>query len=59
MLFRSKINFASGLKPALDALTIKVCGIIVDDDWIDIDDQYYIRFDKKNPRTEITIEELK
>ena len=55
---RDKINFASGLKPALDALTNKVCGIIVDDKWADIDDQYYQLFDEKHPRTEITIQEL-
>ncbi len=54
---RDRINFASGLKPAMDALTNKVCGIIVDDLWADIDDQYYQLFDKKNPRTEIIIEE--
>ncbi len=55
---RDKINFAAGLKPALDALTNKVCGIIVDDKWADIDDEYYQLFNKK-PRLEITIEELK
>ena len=54
---RDKINFAAGLKPALDALTNRICGIIVDDKWADVDDQYFQLFDKENPRTEIIIME--
>ena len=54
---RDKINFAAGLKPALDGL-IQV-GIITDDNWDNIEDQYYKRYDKEKPRTVIMINEGK
>lgn len=53
---RDKANFIRGLKPAIDGL-IKV-GMIRDDDWDSIQDVYKKAFDKKNPRTEIEIEEI-
>ena len=56
-IVRDKINYATGLKPALDALTKRHCGIIIDDRWRDIEDQYYLRYDKEHTKTEITIEE--
>jgi len=54
---RDKINFATGLKPALDGLM--QVGIIADDNWDDIEDQYYKRYDKKKPRTVIVIKGVK
>lgn len=54
---RDKLNYALGLKPALDQIANE--DIIVDDNWDRIDDNYYSRIDKNNPRTEITIEEIK
>jgi len=54
---RDKLNYALGLKPALDQIAKE--GIIVDDNWNRIDDNYYSRIDKKHPRTELTIKELK
>lgn len=54
---RDKLNYASGLKGALDGLTLN--GIIYDDNWERIDDNYYSRIDKKHPRTIITIKEIK
>ena len=54
---RDKLNYALGLKPALDQIAKE--GIIVDDNWDRIDDNYYSRIDKKHPRTEIIIKELK
>lgn len=53
---RDKLNYALGLKPALDQIATE--GIIIDDNWERIDDQYYSRIDKINPRTEVLIEEL-
>ncbi len=52
---RDKLNYALGLKAALDQIAKE--GIIVDDNWNRIDDNYYSQIDKENPRTEITIEE--
>ena len=54
---RDKLNYALGLKPVLDQIAAE--GIIVDDNWERIEDQYYSRIDKINPRTEILIEEVK
>lgn len=53
---RDKLNYALGLKPVLDQIAAE--GIIVDDNWERIEDQYYSRIDKINPRTEILIEEI-
>jgi len=53
---RDKLNYALGLKPVLDQIAAE--GIIVDDNWERIEDQYYSRIDKINPRTEVMIEEL-
>jgi len=54
---RDKVNYAQGLKAVLD--TLSRLEIIVDDNWTRIEDQYYQRYDKENPRTEIIIEEIK
>jgi len=54
---RDKINYAQGLKGALDGLV--KCGIIKDDNWNRIEDQYYQRIDEKNPRIEIIINNVK
>jgi len=54
---RDKMNYAVGLKGAIDQLITEK--IIVDDNWERIEDQYYQRYDPKNPRTEIIIEEIK
>lgn len=59
---RDKINLAGGLKFALDALTVRGVGIIQDDQWYPeklVDDYYVAKYDKKYPRTEIEIEEIK
>jgi len=53
---RDKANYAQGLKPVLDYLCR--IGILVDDNWGRIEDQYYQRYDPKNPRTEIIIEKI-
>ncbi len=52
---RDKLNYALGLKPVLDQIAKE--GIIVDDNWERIDDNYYSQIDKENQRVEITIEE--
>lgn len=56
------INTAGGLKFALDSLTTRGIGIIQDDQWYPkklVDDYYIPAYDKKWPRTEIEIEEIK
>ncbi len=54
---RDKLNYALGLKAALDQIAKE--GIIVDDNWDRIEDNYYSRIDKENQRVEITIVEVK
>jgi len=54
---RDKLNYALGLKPALDGIAIQK--IIVDDNWERIDDNYYSKIDKNNPRTIIEIRKIK
>jgi len=54
---RDKDNMIRGLKSCKDGLIH--AGIIQDDDWSSIEDTYKRGYDKKNPRTEIKIEEVR
>jgi len=53
---RDKENFVRGAKPIIDGLIY--AGIIKDDNWDDIETQYYKAYDKQYPRTEILVEEI-
>lgn len=54
---RDKDNYVRGLKPMQDSLVHQ--GIIKDDRWDAIQTEYYQRYDKEHPRTEILIEEVR
>ena len=54
---RDKTNYQIGLKGAMDQLVTE--GILIDDNWDRVVDQYYQRCDQEHSRTEIIIEEVK
>ena len=53
---RDKENYIRGAKPIIDGLIY--AGIIKDDNWEDIETQYYKGYDKENPRTEIIVSKV-
>lgn len=54
---RDKTNLASAFKPCLDGIVD--AGILVDDSWQHCDDQYHVRMEKGQGRTEVEIQEVK